>query len=795
MHEDPPCVLRVEERLVPMDPLEEAILRVADPCGDRVPFSFECLYRRVEILHLEGQVMDSFAPFFQEPRDDAGPFRGGQKFEGEPAQGERSVSEILPRDVVDGAEPRPKRPLEELARLREVPHRQPQTVNLDDADIAVGHFGSFGFSHRGEYSRGAPQDRFRFGAGWLQCLVMETSPLRAGDVIGGCRVIDKLGAGAMGVVYKAHHIGLDKIVAVKVLNPVSSADGLFVERFVREARSAAKLEHPNIVQVYNVGVERERYYIIMQFVEGESLQDVVEREGRLPLARASRIVRSVGLALTEAHLKKIVHRDIKTANILIGADGRVRLTDFGLARTVETNTELTGTGTIMGTPGFIAPEVLQGAPADYRADQYAVGVVYYCLLSGILPFRGKTPYEVFSRQLTEEPAALSQVAPEVPDTIVELVHVAMAKDPTKRFSSMPEFVRVLDQRWRELSAPPSPGEPAASTRKKEKDSGRMAPVPWSEHARRVERTEARSRLFRNAASWLCLVCAFALAFALASSGVAAVDPQDPVLVFTPFTAPFSVEDVHFLHRAGLAFLGVVTFVVAFVINRRQLYFSASPAAAIVCFFLALGSFYDGIFMEAIRLGANSSASPPLWKTVGQGLLTPLNEVVLGLAALGGALAVLLRGRGQWGRLVAALLLGTAGFSALYRFAIAGVREEFARQDTAPWDVGDFHNVLFAVFAIALAIAVVASAPARRSLGMVFLTGFLFIVAAASLYAFGGLCAVSPETLKEHAWLEVLWAPIARFPARLMSESGFLGIALALAAWGGTFLYLRPRAWS
>lgn len=616
---------------------------------------------------------------------------------------------------------------------------------------------------------------------------MEADPLKSGDVVGGCRILSRLGAGAMGVVYKAHHIALDKAVAFKVLNPACSSDGTFVERFVREARSAAKLEHPNIVQVYNVGVDKDRYYIVMQYVEGESLQDVVEREGRLPLARASRVVRSVALALTEAHQKKIIHRDIKTSNILMGADGRARLTDFGLARTIEGRTDLTGTGTIMGTPGFIAPEVLQGHAADFTADQYAVGVVYYTLLTGALPFRGKTPYEIFSRQLTEEPVPLSQAAPDVPAGICELVRTAMAKDPGKRYPSVAEFVRSLDRAWRELSTPGA--APAANG--SPLPAGRTVPLSRSEQARRVERAEARRSLAQNAMGWLCFACALALFFALAMSGVQAVPVGERPTLSDPFVAPFSVEDARFLPRVSLAFLGSVALLAGFLLNRRQLYFSAAPSLAVLCLSLGAVLFYVGAFLaaETLRWRGGDAGAARLLAAIREGLATPLNEAILGVGALVGALGLLVRGVRSWGGYLGTGLLSALGFAAVYRFSVRSVLAEFPGAAAAGWDPSNFYNVLLGVFGVGLVVAFWGSSGRRRSAGAVLASGLFFLLSAAALYAFGALVAYG-QGMADRSWSEVIAAPLAGVPNRLVLESGALGAAAATGIWGGALLYLR-----
>src|SRR5262245_27692315 len=178
-----------------------------------------------------------------------------------------------------------------------------------------------------------------------------------GMILGGCKIQTLLGRGGMGTVYKAHHLALDKPVALKVLAGHLESDAEFVERFLREARAAAKVDHPNVIHVLNVAEENSLHFIILQFVDGENVEQLQERVGKLDLQTATRIAHAAASGLEALHAQSIVHRDIKPANIMIAKDGSVKITDFGLARNLKAASKFTTvSGAFMGTPGFISPE-------------------------------------------------------------------------------------------------------------------------------------------------------------------------------------------------------------------------------------------------------------------------------------------------------------------------------------------------------------------------------------------------------------------------------------------------------
>jgi len=266
-------------------------------------------------------------------------------------------------------------------------------------------------------------------------------------VLGHCKLIRKLGQGGMGAVWLARHETLDKDVAVKVLPPGFVADSEAVARFLREARSAARLEHPNVVQVLDAGSQDGIHFIVMQLVDGTDLEKLLKKKGRFPVADTLAVAKRVALALGAAHAIKLVHRDIKPANIMITKPGRVMVTDFGLAREISGDAGITAAGEAMGTPHYIAPEQARGDAVDARADLYSLGITLYALLTGKPPYTGKSPVSIVTKHVdpNERPRPLREVQPDVPPEVEALVHKLMEKDPADRFQSAAELVAAIDR--------------------------------------------------------------------------------------------------------------------------------------------------------------------------------------------------------------------------------------------------------------------------------------------------------------------------------------------------------------
>ena len=286
---------------------------------------------------------------------------------------------------------------------------------------------------------------------------MDDSDPLIGKQIGQYRIVEKLGEGGMGAVYEAEHMGLRRACALKLL-PQGKAEHSrsAVQRFLREARSAAALSHPNIVSVYRVSEADGWHFIDMELVDGESLQERVERQGLLSVAEATCIMLDTARALSAAHAQSIVHRDIKPANILLDRDGNVKVADFGLAKNIEGDDSLItleGQGGI-GTPAYMSPEQCDGLPLDGRSDIYSLGVTYFRLLTGQLPFKGDTSLAVMRQHRAEPVPDPKRIIPGLPESACHIIHRAMAKDPRDRFRTCEELLGALsavaagqDARW------------------------------------------------------------------------------------------------------------------------------------------------------------------------------------------------------------------------------------------------------------------------------------------------------------------------------------------------------------
>jgi serine/threonine protein kinase len=265
----------------------------------------------------------------------------------------------------------------------------------------------------------------------------------AGENVGSYRIIEKLGQGGMATVFKAYHPSLDRYVAIKVLHPAFKEDPQFLERFTREARVVARLEHPNIVQVYDFAEHEGQPYLVMKFIEGETLKARLQK-GPLTKAEATKTIQAIGDSLSYAHGQGVLHRDVKPSNILISKEGVVYLTDFGLARIAEAGASTLTGDMLMGTPQYISPEQARGEKdLTERTDIYSFGIVLYEIVVGRVPFSADTPFSIIHDHIYTPLPLPREVNPKIPLAIQEVLLKALAKEPEDRYASGGKLVEAF----------------------------------------------------------------------------------------------------------------------------------------------------------------------------------------------------------------------------------------------------------------------------------------------------------------------------------------------------------------
>lgn len=278
---------------------------------------------------------------------------------------------------------------------------------------------------------------------------------RSGQQIPGYKVLGKLGAGAMATVYKAKQLSLDRMVAIKILPKKFTSSTQFIERFYAEGRAAAALNHPNIVQAYDVGQSGELHYFVMEFVEGRTVYDDIVKNRRYLEADALDVVIQVAEALSHAHSKGLIHRDVKPKNIMLSKDGTAKLADMGLARAVtDKEAAEAEQGKAFGTPYYISPEQIRGElKIGPPADIYSLGATLYHMVTGNVPFDGKNPSAVMHKHLKEQPVPPDQVNPKLSPGVSEVIEMMMAKNPKDRYAGCNDLLVDL-RAVREKKIPP-----------------------------------------------------------------------------------------------------------------------------------------------------------------------------------------------------------------------------------------------------------------------------------------------------------------------------------------------------
>jgi Protein kinase domain len=460
-------------------------------------------------------------------------------------------------------------------------------------------------SEGGPHSRRCPACDRRFPAAFKVCPHDATPLTQApesddpliGAVLGGSyEVVRQVGEGGMGRVYEARHLRLPtKRFAVKVLHAEFSRQPEVVTRFQREAEASSVLSHPNVVDVYDVSTAPDgRPYIVAELLLGEELGDYLERVGKMTAAGAARVVRQVCAALGAAHAAGIVHRDVKPENVFLSGDGaRVKVLDFGISKVGENKDGLTKTGTVMGTPDYMAPEQARGDKVDARADIYAVGALLFRALTGRTPFQGLDPLATLTAVLTREPPRPSQLNPEVPLALELVLQKAMAKSPGARFQSMAELDAALSPFDTEeavgVAAQAAVGETigAATARTVLRPTAATVPSAALEDASRDARLARPGLVFFSALGglWLlaCALVAMASAVRLLRGGADLTASEVAISVFGACCALATPTVLWIRYLAGKVWPSTPLALEAQRRLRRTVLYSAATAGIVALF--------------------------------------------------------------------------------------------------------------------------------------------------------------------------------------------------------------------
>jgi len=282
--------------------------------------------------------------------------------------------------------------------------------------------------------------------------------------LGPYEIRGTIGAGGMGVVYLAWDARLHRSVAVKTLHPAFAVDAVARERFLREARAAAAVSHPNVTQIHDIGEDEGRPYFAMEYLEGQSVQELLDERGSIAPDLAVSIARQAAAGLKAAAERGIVHRDVKPSNLFLAKDGTLKVTDFGLAKQLLADSKLTSDGQFFGTPNYISPEQAGGGRADARSDIYSLGATLYEMVSGRPPFLGDSPVSVVMQHLRDPVPPVRQSNPAVPVPVATLIHKMLSKSPSARPQDYDDLIRHLDRTATTISAPAAIIAPQAARR-------------------------------------------------------------------------------------------------------------------------------------------------------------------------------------------------------------------------------------------------------------------------------------------------------------------------------------------
>jgi hypothetical protein len=467
-----------------------------------------------------------------------------------------------------------------------------------------------------------------------------------GSKIGPCRIELRLAAGGMGVVYRARHLQLDQPVAVKILAPSLAADQEYVTRFFREAGAAGQIDHPNVVRVVDVGKHEDKYYLVMEYVEGDTLDRLLDTERRLPLEKATRLIREVAAGLAAAHRAGIIHRDVKPGNIIVSPDGRPHLTDFGLARHTETRKGLTVEGTFLGTPEYASPEQVEGRRLDHRTDLYSLGVTYYQLLSGTLPFLGESPMEIAIKRTKEDARPLENAFPGADPRACGVTRRLLQAEAGQRHQSATDLIRELDAILSGDRGAGAPGKPKTT-----RASGRPS----------------RSILTKNRvrASLHLALLATSLALAFLSGALAARDGE--------FLETWGAHDRELGLRMTLLVAAVAAGAAAILVYLKSSLAAARWAAvsALVAIML-IGALGTGTLLSR-EPGQNTAATlSQSARALAGGMTEPINRLSWGLFVV--MVAAVLSYEHQPGslRVLASRILVLIGFVLAYGFGASKV---------------------------------------------------------------------------------------------------------------------------